>query len=83
MTPNREHNFCCGGGGGRLWLEERTGQRISENRIDQVLETKAQCVATACPYCLQMFNDAIKAKQAEETIRVKDIAEILAESAES
>lgn len=83
MEKNKKRGFCCGGGGGRLWLEERTGQRISENRIDQVLETKAQCVATACPYCLQMFNDAIKAKQAEETIRVKDIAEILAESAES
>lgn len=61
-------------------MEEHTGQRISENRIDQAIATKAQLVATACPYCLQMFNDAIKAKQAEETFKVKDIAELIAES---
>jgi Fe-S oxidoreductase len=63
-----------------LWLEERIGQRISENRIDQVIDTKAQMVATACPYCLQMFEDAVKAKQVQETLKVKDIAELIAES---
>ena len=80
MEKNKKRAFCCGGGGGRLWLEERVGQRISENRIDQVIDTKAQMVATACPYCLQMFEDAIKAKQAQETLKVKDIAELIAES---
>jgi Fe-S oxidoreductase len=80
MEKNKKRAFCCGGGGGRLWLEERIGQRISENRIDQVIATKAQLVATACPYCLQMFEDAIKAKQAQETLKVKDIAELIAES---
>ena len=80
IENNKKRGFCCGGGGGRMWMEERIGQRISENRIDQVIATKAQMVATACPYCLQMFNDAIKAKQTEETIKVKDIAEIIAES---
>jgi Fe-S oxidoreductase len=80
MEKNKKRGFCCGGGGGRMWLEESIGQRISENRIDQVIATKAQLVATACPYCLQMFDDAIKAKQAEETLKVKDIAEVIAES---
>jgi Fe-S oxidoreductase len=80
MEKNKKRAFCCGGGGGRLWLEERVGQRISENRIDQVIDTKARLVATACPYCLQMFEDAIKAKQAQETLKVKDIAELIAES---
>ena len=80
MEKNKKRGFCCGGGGGKMWMEERIGQRISENRIDQVIVTKAQTVATACPYCLQMFNDAIKAKQTEETLKVKDIAEILVES---
>jgi Fe-S oxidoreductase len=80
MEKNKKRGFCCGGGGGRMWLEERIGQRISENRIEQVMATKSQLVATACPYCLQMFDDAIKAKQAEETLRVKDIAEIILES---
>ena len=81
MEKNKKRAFCCGGGGGRLWLEERIGQRISENRIDQVIDTKAQTVATACPYCLQMFEDAIKSKQVQEILKVKDIAELIAESA--
>jgi Fe-S oxidoreductase len=80
MEKNKKRAFCCGGGGGRLWLEERIGQRISENRIDQVIATKAQLVATACPYCLQMFEDAIKTKQVQDTLKVKDIAELIAES---
>ena len=80
MEKNKKSGFCCGGGGGRLWLEERIGQRISENRIDQVIAVKAQLVATACPYCLQMFGDAIKTKQTEETLKVKDIAELVLES---
>ena len=80
MEKNKKRGFCCGGGGGRLWLEERIGQRISENRIDQVIATKAELVATACPYCLQMFEDAIKTKQAQETLKVKDIAELIFES---
>jgi len=81
MEQNRRSSFCCGGGGGRMWLEERIGRRISELRIEQVLETKAQIVATACPFCLQMFDDAIKAKAVEESLKVMDIAELIAESA--
>jgi len=81
MERNRERGFCCGGGGGRMWLEERIGTRISEMRIEQVIETKAQVVATACPFCLQMFDDAIKAKAVEESLKVIDIAELVAESA--
>ena len=81
VERNRERGFCCGGGGGRMWLEESVGRRISELRIEQVIETKAQIVATACPFCLQMFDDAIKAKEAEEWLKVTDIAELVAESA--
>ena len=81
MERNRGKSFCCGGGGGRMWLEEKIGQRISEMRIEQVIETKAQIVATACPFCLQMFDDAIKAKAVEGSLQVMDIAELVAESA--
>lgn len=81
MKKNRRRSFCCGGGGGRMWLEERIGQRISEMRIEQAIEAKAQIIATACPYCLQMFDDAIKAKGAEESLKAMDIAELVAESA--
>ena len=78
MEQNRERSFCCGGGGGRMWLEENIGQRISEMRVDRAIETSAQTIATACPFCLQMFEDAVKVKGAEETIKVMDIAELFA-----
>jgi Fe-S oxidoreductase len=81
MERNRERGFCCGGGGGHMWLEERTGRRINELRTEQAIETKAQIVITACPFCLQMFDDGIKAKAAEEWLKVMDIAELVAQSA--
>jgi Fe-S oxidoreductase/nitrate reductase gamma subunit len=81
MDRNRERNFCCGAGGGHMWLEEQmAGERINVMRTEQALATSAGTVATACPYCLQMFQDGIKTKAAEETIQVKDISELLLES---
>jgi len=80
MERSKNNGFCCGAGGGRFWMEERIGKRISETRIDQVMETGAEIVASACPYCVQMFTDAIKAKGAEETLKAFDIAELVAES---
>jgi len=82
MERNRENSFCCGGGGGHMWLEESTGRRINEMRTEQALETKAQTVVTACLFCLQMFDDGIKAKAAEEKLKVMDIAELIAASVE-
>jgi Fe-S oxidoreductase len=82
MAQNRERSFCCGAGGGHLWLEEqKAGQRINEMRTGQALAAKAEVIATACPYCLQMFEDGIKAKEAGESLKVKDIAELIAEAA--
>jgi Fe-S oxidoreductase/nitrate reductase gamma subunit len=82
MGRNRERSFCCGAGGGHLWLEEqKVGERINVMRTEQALEVGAGAVATACPYCLQMFQDGIKTKAAEEALRVMDISELLMESA--
>jgi Fe-S oxidoreductase/nitrate reductase gamma subunit len=82
MDRNRERNFCCGAGGGHMWLEEqKVGDRINVMRTEQAMSTKAQVVATACPFCLQMFQDGVKTKAAEENLQIKDVAEILAESA--
>jgi Fe-S oxidoreductase len=78
MKRSRENGFCCGGGGGHFWMEERVGKRISEERIEQVLQCNANRIAAACPYCLQMFEDAIKAKEVEESLKVLDIAELVA-----
>ncbi len=82
MERNRERSFCCGAGGGHMWLEEqKVGERINVMRTEQAMQVKAQLVATACPYCLQMFQDGIKTKEAEEALNVMDISEILADSA--
>ena len=81
MRQNRERGFCCGAGGGHLWLEEqKAGQRINEMRTEQAMAAKAEVIATACPYCLQMFEDGIKAKEVGESLKVKDIAELVAEA---
>jgi len=78
MERNKDNSFCCGGGGGHMWLEEHEGRRINELRTEQAMDTGAQKVVTACPFCLQMFDDGIKTKEAEEKLKVMDIAELLA-----
>ena len=78
MERCRWNSFCCGGGGGRFWIEETTGKRISDVRIEDVINTKAEVVATACPYCMQMLEDSIKTKGVEESLKDLDIAELVA-----
>ncbi|MFH1924996.1 MAG: (Fe-S)-binding protein [Chloroflexota bacterium] len=78
MERNLEYGFCCGAGGGHLWLEEqKVGERINEMRTEQALSTQAEVIATACPYCLQMFEDGIQTKGAGESVRAMDIAELV------
>ncbi len=77
MEQNRQRSFCCGGGGSRLWLEERIGRKINEMRTERAIETKADTLATACPYCLQMFEEVVKAKGDGVSLKVMDIAEVL------
>lgn len=79
MERHRSKSFCCGAGGGHMWMEE-TGTRINEVRTGHALETKSEIVATACPYCLQMFEDGIKAKEATEYFKAMDIAELVADA---
>jgi Fe-S oxidoreductase len=81
MKLNRERSFCCGGGGGHMWLEENLGRRIGEMRFEQAIDTGAQIVATACPFCQQMFDDATKTKGFDNSPKITDIAELIAESA--
>ncbi len=80
MEKNREKGFCCGAGGGRMWLEEKTGTRINYVRCDHALALNPQGIATACPFCLTMFDDGLKAKDKIEEIQLKDIAELVAEA---
>jgi len=75
---NRQFSICCGGGGGGLWLDLPMEQRMTNVRIRQLHETGAQILAVSCPYCLQMFEDAIKVMHID--MEVKDISELLLES---
>jgi Fe-S oxidoreductase len=75
---NRENSFCCGGGGGRMWMEEHTGTRINLTRVDEAMEKKPDTICVCCPYCLTMFEDGLK-DRASEAVRVRDIAEVVAE----
>ena len=80
MERNRERSFCCGAGGGRMWMEEHLGTRINHSRFEDAVKTKADMIGTACPFCLTMLEDATKDKEMEESIRVRDVAELVLES---
>jgi Fe-S oxidoreductase len=79
MTLNRAKGFCCGGGGGRAWMEENEGRRVNQLRVEQAMEVKPDILASACPFCLTMFEDGVKAKEVGGRIKTQDIAELLAE----
>jgi len=81
MPRNRRKSFCCGAGGGRMWLEEN-GKRINETRTEEALKINSSIISTACPYCMTMFIDGLKAKNKDEEVQVMDIAEIVAQCME-
>ncbi len=70
-------SFCCGGGGGHMWMEEAPDQRVNVRRTEQIIEAKVDLVATACPYCLTMFEDGLKTKEVEESIKAMDLSELV------
>lgn len=75
-----EETFCCGGGGGRFWLEERAGITMRSERLRELKESGAGMIATACPICLTMLDDALKETGEEGNISIHDVAEILADA---
>ncbi|GFE57381.1 (Fe-S)-binding protein [Geobacter sp. AOG1] len=80
MGRNRDNAFCCGAGGGRMWMEEHAGTRINLARVEEALQQKPDTICVSCPYCMTMFEDGLKDVKAEN-VRVRDVAEILAEAA--
>jgi Fe-S oxidoreductase len=82
MRRHRNKSFCCGGGGGRAWMEEKIGKRINQTRINEALETNAEVLAAACPFCITMFEDGVKGVEAEEKLKIEDISEIIAHAIE-
>jgi Fe-S oxidoreductase len=80
LPRHKTASFCCGGGGGHMWMEEDPDKRVNMRRIEEVIDSGVSCVASACPYCLTMFDDALKAKEAEESVKSLDISELVAEA---
>ncbi|HEX3265554.1 MAG TPA: (Fe-S)-binding protein [Candidatus Limnocylindrales bacterium] len=82
MDNRGRNTFCCGAGGGRMWMEETRGTRINESRTNQALATGAETVATECPFCMTMLKDGLEAAQSGTggSVKAIDIAELLAES---
>jgi Fe-S oxidoreductase len=77
MDRNLDKSFCCGAGGARMWMEEHDGERINNMRTDQAIATNATTFAVACPFCLTMLTDGIKAREKEEKTISLDIAEVV------
>ncbi len=80
MRWNKKKGLCCGAGGGHAWMEVNIGRRVNHIRTEHAQETGASVVATGCPFCMQMFEDGIRSKGAEEEMKAQDIAEIMAQS---
>ncbi len=78
----RERGFCCGAGGGRMWMEEKVGQRVNHRRMDQILAVDAKTpvsgVAASCPFCLIMLDEAVGAKDVQDRIKPVDVVELIA-----
>ncbi|GAA2654648.1 (Fe-S)-binding protein [Streptomyces lunalinharesii] len=84
MHRHKERGFCCGAGGARMWMEERIGKRINNERVDEALSLNPDIVSTACPFCLVMLTDSVNGKKndgkAKESIQVVDVAQLLLDS---
>jgi len=80
MLDSGENSLCCGGGGGRIWMETKKGERFSDLRIEQALEVGASILAVSCPYCLLNFEDSVLTGDKGDIIKIKDIAELVQEA---
>lgn len=82
MERHKDKGFCCGAGGGRMWMEEHEGKLINVERTEQALAKNPDTVCVCCPYCMTMFDDGLKDKDAADKVQVLDLAEIVAKAIE-
>ena len=80
MPDSREDSLCCGGGGGRIWMETPKGERFSDLRLEQAMEVGAEVLVTSCPYCITNFEDSRLTLDVAEKLEIKDITEIIQEA---
>jgi Fe-S oxidoreductase len=82
MRSCRQDSLCCGGGGGRIWMETPRGERFGDLRLAQADEVQAEVLATSCPYCVTMFEDSRLSRGDDDPLQIKDVTEILADAVE-
>ncbi len=80
MPNHREDSLCCGGGGGRIWMDTKKGERFADLRLEQAIDTGASILAVACPYCMCNFEDSVLTLDKSESIEIRDIAELVQEA---
>jgi len=80
MPNYGEDSLCCGGGGGRIWMDTKKGERFADLRIEQAIDTGASILAVACPYCMCNFEDSVLTLDKSESIEIRDIAELVQEA---
>lgn len=80
LPRSRENGFCCGAGGGRMWMEEKTGTRVNHNRVDEIIASGVDTVATACPFCTIMLTDGVNDRAVSEKVQVLNVSELVARS---
>ncbi len=80
LERSHENGFCCGAGGGQMWLHDSIGRHINHIRAEEIVDSGAEMVATACPYCLTMLDDGIGSAELEKPVKVVDIIEMVASS---
>jgi Fe-S oxidoreductase len=80
MPASRQDSLCCGGGGGRIWMETPKSERFSDLRVQQAAETGAEVLVTSCPYCITNFEESRLGMEGEDVLEIKDLTEIVAEA---
>jgi Fe-S oxidoreductase len=80
MADTLENSLCCGGGGGRIWMETIKGERFSDLRVDQAVRTGAEVLATSCPYCITHFEESRLTLESGVSFEIMDITEIIKEA---
>jgi len=80
MSDSRQNSLCCGGGGGRIWMETPKGERFADLRVTQAKDVGADVLVTACPYCISNFEESRLSLEDDESLQVKDITEVIQES---